>query len=67
MAALTLPAELPEMRIVLRVTGVTVGRQLYFRRRLAVTVGAGELSVSARESEARRFPVIEIPDTPTVR
>lgn len=66
MATLTLPPELSEMRIVLRMTGVTVARQVRFGWRLAMAIAADQFAVGAGECEASGLLMIKVPDTPAV-
>src|ERR1700676_4380425 len=67
MAPLTLPAELPNVNIVLLVTGCAVGRELELFRRFTMTIGAGHLAVRAGQREPRFLGVIEFPQVPAIR
>ena len=67
MAAVALPAVLPEVHVVLGVTRETVLFQLHLIRWALVAGLAGELAVRAGEGEAGLLAVVELPQAPAVR
>jgi hypothetical protein len=66
MAFLTLPPELTQVHIILRMTRGALGAEPDLGRRLAVAAGAIELGVCAEQRESGLLAVIEVPQLPTV-
>lgn len=67
MAALALPPVLPQVHVILLVTGEAARVELHLVRRLLVAALAGELAVRSGERESGLLAMIEFPQPPAVR